>query len=287
MPIEFKELSHIYNASSPFPYVALHEINLAIKEGIFTAVIGETGSGKSTLVQHLNALLLPNEGTVTVDEFSVGANKKENKNLKQLRKKVGLVFQFPEYQLFEETILKDVSFGPKNFGLSEEEAIQRAKKALEIVGIDQSYLERSPFDLSGGQKRRVAIAGILAADPDILVLDEPTAGLDPQGAKEMMGLFLRLNQEMGKTVIMVTHDMEHVMNYCEEVIVLEHGRVKTKCGSEAFFQNDKLLHEMNITPPAVIRVKQQLEEKGMVLQGAITSIETLVKAIENEVKQHG
>lgn len=287
MPIEFKELSHIYNASSPFPYVALHEINLAIKEGIFTAVIGETGSGKSTLVQHLNALLLPTEGTVTVDEFSVGANKKENKNLKQLRKKVGLVFQFPEYQLFEETILKDVSFGPKNFGLSEEEAIQRAKKALEIVGIDQSYLERSPFDLSGGQKRRVAIAGILAADPDILVLDEPTAGLDPQGAKEMMGLFLRLNQEMGKTIIMVTHDMEHVMNYCEEVIVLEHGRVKTKCGSEAFFQNDKLLHEMNITPPAVIRVKQQLEEKGMVLQGAITSIETLVKAIENEVKQHG
>lgn len=287
MPIEFKELSHIYNASSPFPYVALHEINLAIKEGIFTAVIGETGSGKSTLVQHLNALLLPTEGTVTVDEFSVGANKKENKNLKQLRKKVGLVFQFPEYQLFEETILKDVSFGPKNFGLSEEEAIQRAKKALEIVGIDQSYLERSPFDLSGGQKRRVAIAGILAADPDILVLDEPTAGLDPQGAKEMMGLFLRLNQEMGKTIIMVTHDMEHVMNYCEEVIVLEHGRVKTKCSSEAFFQNDKLLHEMNITPPAVIRVKQQLEEKGMVLQGSITSIETLVKAIENEVKQHG
>lgn len=287
MPIEFKELSHIYNASSPFSYVALHEINLEIKEGIFTAVIGETGSGKSTLVQHLNALLLPTEGTVTVDEFSVGANKKENKNLKQLRKKVGLVFQFPEYQLFEETILKDVSFGPKNFGLSEEEAIQRAKKALEIVGIDQSYLERSPFDLSGGQKRRVAIAGILAADPDILVLDEPTAGLDPQGAKEMMGLFLRLNQEMGKTIIMVTHDMEHVMNYCEEVIVLEHGRVKTKCSSEAFFQNDKLLHEMNITPPAVIRVKQQLEEKGMVLQGAITSIETLVKAIENEVKQHG
>ncbi len=287
MPIEFKELSHIYNASSPFPYVALHEINLEIKEGIFTAVIGETGSGKSTLVQHLNALLLPTEGTVTVDEFSVGANKKENKNLKQLRKKVGLVFQFPEYQLFEETILKDVSFGPKNFGLSEEEAIQRAKKALEIVGIDQSYLERSPFDLSGGQKRRVAIAGILAADPDILVLDEPTAGLDPQGAKEMMGLFLRLNQEMGKTIIMVTHDMEHVMNYCEEVIVLEHGRVKTKCSSEAFFQNDKLLHEMNITPPAVIRVKQQLEEKGMVLQGSITSIETLVKAIENEVKQHG
>lgn len=287
MPIEFKELSHIYNASSPFPYVALHEINLEIKEGIFTAVIGETGSGKSTLVQHLNALLLPTEGTVTVDEFSVGANKKENKNLKQLRKKVGLVFQFPEYQLFEETILKDVSFGPKNFGLSEEEAIQRAKKALEIVGIDQSYLERSPFDLSGGQKRRVAIAGILAADPDILVLDEPTAGLDPQGAKEMMGLFLRLNQELGKTIIMVTHDMEHVMNYCEEVIVLEHGRVKTKCSSEAFFQNDKLLHEMNITPPAVIRVKQQLEEKGMVLQGAITSIETLVKAIENEVKQHG
>lgn len=287
MPITFKQLTHIYNANSPFPYAALHEIDLDIKEGVFTAVIGETGSGKSTLVQHLNALLLPTSGSVEIDEFSVTPDKKKNKNLKQLRKKVGLVFQFPEYQLFEETILKDVCFGPKNFGLSEEEAIKRAKEVLNIVGLDESYLERSPFDLSGGQKRRVAIAGILAADPDVLVLDEPTAGLDPQGAYEMMQLFQTLNKEHKKTIIMVTHDMEHVLNYCKEVIVLKDGRVEKKCTTATFFKNTKLMDTLNITPPAVIRVKRLLEEKGMTIEGNITSMNTLVKAIQNGVNNHG
>lgn len=287
MPITFKQLTHIYNANSPFPYAALHEIDLDIKEGVFTAVIGETGSGKSTLVQHLNALLLPTSGSVEIDEFSVTPDKKKNKNLKQLRKKVGLVFQFPEYQLFEETILKDVCFGPKNFGLSEEEAIKRAKEVLNIVGLDESYLERSPFDLSGGQKRRVAIAGILAADPDVLVLDEPTAGLDPQGAYEMMQLFQTLNKKHKKTIIMVTHDMEHVMNYCKEVIVLKDGRVEKKCTTATFFKNTKLMDTLNITPPAVIRVKRLLEEKGMTIEGNVTSMKTLVKAIQNGVNNHG
>lgn len=287
MPITFKQLTHIYNANSPFPYAALHEIDLDIKEGVFTAVIGETGSGKSTLVQHLNALLLPTSGSVEIDEFSVTPDKKKNKNLKQLRKKVGLVFQFPEYQLFEETILKDVCFGPKNFGLSEEEAIKRAKEVLNIVGLDESYLERSPFDLSGGQKRRVAIAGILAADPDVLVLDEPTAGLDPQGAYEMMQLFQTLNKEHKKTIIMVTHDMEHVLNYCKEVIVLKDGRVEKKCTTATFFKNTKLMDTLNITPPAVIRVKRLLEEKGMTIEGNVTSMKTLVKAIQNGVNNHG
>lgn len=287
MPITFKQLTHIYNANSPFPYAALHEIDLDIKEGVFTAVIGETGSGKSTLVQHLNALLLPTSGSVEIDEFSVTPDKKKNKNLKQLRKKVGLVFQFPEYQLFEETILKDVCFGPKNFGLSEEEAIKRAKEVLNIVGLDESYLERSPFDLSGGQKRRVAIAGILAADPDVLVLDEPTAGLDPQGAYEMMQLFQTLNEKHKKTIIMVTHDMEHVMNYCKEVIVLKDGRVEKKCTTETFFKNTKLMDTLNITPPAVIRVKRLLEEKGMTIEGNVTSMKTLVNAIQNGVNNHG
>lgn len=287
MPITFKQLTHIYNANSPFPYAALHEIDLDIKEGVFTAVIGETGSGKSTLVQHLNALLLPTSGSVEIDEFSITSDKKKNKNLKQLRKKVGLVFQFPEYQLFEETILKDVCFGPKNFGVSEEDAMKRAREVLNIVGLDESYLERSPFDLSGGQKRRVAIAGILAADPDILVLDEPTAGLDPQGAYEMMQLFQTLNKKHKKTIIMVTHDMEHVMNYCKEVIVLKDGRIEKKCTTATFFKNTKLMDELNITPPAIIRVKRLLEEKGMVLEGNVTSMKTLVKAIQNEVINHG
>lgn len=287
MPITFKQLTHIYNANSPFPYAALHEIDLDIKEGVFTAVIGETGSGKSTLVQHLNALLLPTSGSVEIDEFSVTPDKKKNKNLKQLRKKVGLVFQFPEYQLFEETILKDVCFGPKNFGMREEDAIKRAKEVLNIVGLDESYLERSPFDLSGGQKRRVAIAGILAADPDILVLDEPTAGLDPQGAYEMMQLFQTLNKKHKKTIIMVTHDMEHVMNYCKEVIVLKDGRVEKKCTTATFFKNTKLMDTLNITPPAIIRVKRLLEEKGMTIEGNVTSMKTLVKAIQNGVNNHG
>lgn len=287
MPITFKQLTHIYNANSPFPYAALHEIDLDIKEGVFTAVIGETGSGKSTLVQHLNALLLPTSGSVEIDEFNVTSDKKKNKNLKQLRKKVGLVFQFPEYQLFEETILKDVCFGPKNFGMSEEDAIKRAKDVLNIVGLDESYLERSPFDLSGGQKRRVAIAGILAADPDILVLDEPTAGLDPQGAYEMMQLFQTLNKKHKKTIIMVTHDMEHVMNYCKEVIVLKDGRVEKKCTTATFFKNTKLMDTLNITPPAIIRVKRLLEEKGMTIEGNVTSMKTLVKAIQNGVNNHG
>lgn len=287
MPITFKQLTHIYNAKTPFPYAALHEIDLSITEGIFTAIIGETGSGKSTLVQHLNALLVPTSGSVVVDDYEVSANKKENKDLKKLRKKVGLVFQFPEYQLFEETILKDVCFGPKNFGMSEEEAVKKAKEVIAIVGLDESYLERSPFDLSGGQKRRVAIAGILAADPDVLVLDEPTAGLDPQGAKEMMQLFLTLNKKHNKTIIMVTHDMEHVMNYCEEVIVLKEGRVEQKSSSKEFFKNEQLLKSLHITPPSIIRVIEQLKAKGIKVKGSITSIEELAKAIKKEVMQNG
>lgn len=284
MPITCKELTHIYNEDSPFPYAALQEINLDIKEGIFTAIIGKTGSGKSTLVQHLNALLIPSSGTVGIDDFILTSNKKENKNLKQLRKKVGLVFQFPEYQLFEETILKDICFGPKNFGMSEEEAIVRAKEVLNIVGLDESYLERSPFELSGGQKRRVAIAGILAANPDILVLDEPTAGLDPQGALDMMQLFQSLNKKYGKTIIMVTHDMEHVFNYCEEVVVLEKGKILNQCSVEAFFENKDLLNSLDITPPAIIQVKQLLEAKGIHLKGKISSMEALVKSIKQEVE---
>ncbi len=283
MPITFKQLTHIYNAKTPFPYAALHDIDLDIKEGIFTAIIGETGSGKSTLVQHLNALLLPTSGTVEIDDFVVYPQKKENKNLKLLRKKVGLVFQFPEYQLFEETILKDVCFGPKNFGMSDEEAIAKAKEVLAIVGLDESYLERSPFDLSGGQKRRVAIAGILAADPDVLVLDEPTAGLDPQGALEMMQLFQTLNKKHNKTIIMVTHDMEHVLNYCKEVVVLRNGRVEKKCSTATFFKNEALMDSLHITPPAIIRVVRELKAKGITLEGNITSLKTLVNAIKKEV----
>lgn len=287
MPITFKQLTHIYDKDSPIPYAALHEIDLEIKENVFTAIIGETGSGKSTLVQHLNALLIPTSGEVQVDEYIVTSNKKQNKNLKKLRKKVGLVFQFPEYQLFEETILKDVSFGPKNFGMSEEEAIQRSKEVLKIVGLDESLYECSPFDLSGGQKRRVAIAGILAADPDILVLDEPTAGLDPQGSYEMMQLFKKLKEEYNKTIIMVTHDMEHVLDYCEEVIVLKDGKVEKKCDTTTFFKDEKLLNSLRITPPFVIYTKQLLKEAGFSMRGKVLTMNDLVEKIMKEVNVNG
>lgn len=285
MPITFKELTHEYNAGTPFAYLALDAINLSIEEGAITAIIGETGSGKSTLVQHLNALLLPTKGALTVLDRMITANEKP-KQLKELRKRVGLVFQFPEYQLFEETIAQDIAFGPKNFGMSEEEALRKAKEMLQVVGLSDDYLERSPFELSGGQKRRVAIAGILAMDPEVLVLDEPAAGLDPQGAKDMMELFVRLNKEYHKTILLVTHDMEHVLNYCDHVVVVDNGHIVQTCNKQHFFQDSTLLHKLRINPPAIIRLRDELNQRGFTLPCDILDMEVLAKAIVNEVKQH-
>ena len=208
------------------------------------------------------------------------------KNLKELRRLVGLVFQFPEYQLFEETIEKDISFGPKNFGVSAEEAAQRAKEVLKVVGLDESYLQRSPFDLSGGQKRRIAIAGILAMNPDVLVLDEPTAGLDPQGASDMMRLFVDMNKKYGKTVLIVTHDMEHVLQYCEEVVVVQDGSIKKHCDVQSFFETVELLQELNINPPAVIRLREELIRRGFSIDRTLLDMDKLAAAVACEVKKH-
>ncbi|WP_289804218.1 energy-coupling factor transporter ATPase, partial [Faecalibaculum rodentium] len=224
MSIEARNLGHVYSPDTPFAYQALDGASVRIPEGKMTAIIGQTGSGKSTFVQHLNGLLVPTAGELEVLGRKILPGMKI-KDLKELRRQVGLVFQFPEYQLFEETIGRDIAFGPKNFGVSEEDALEQVKAVLPVVGLDESYLERSPFDLSGGQKRRVAIAGILVLDPEVLVLDEPAAGLDPQGATEMMELFADLNIKAGKTVLLVTHDMEHVLKYCDHVIVMDQGKV--------------------------------------------------------------
>ena len=280
MSIEFKKVNYIYGENTPFSYIALKDVSLKIPQGSFTALIGHTGSGKSTLIQHINALLLPSNGEVDIDEFVIRDGEKPEV-LNPLRKKAGLVFQFPEYLLFEETIEKDIIFGPTNFGMSEEEAKERAGKVLKLVGLDESYLERSPFELSGGQKRRVAIAGILAMEPDILVLDEPTAGLDPQGAKEMLELFKKF-QESGKTVIMVSHDMNHVLQYCDHVVVMNHGEVERYCDVDELFSERDYLESMSIDLPVITDFIQELNMGGFHINPSIKDIDELVNAIGGE-----
>lgn len=285
MSIEINHLEHIYNPNTPFEHRALHGIDLSIPEGKVTAIIGQTGSGKSTLVQHLNGLLIPSAGTLDICGFHIQPLLKI-KDIKQLRKEVGLVFQFPEYQLFEETIEKDIAFGPKNFGMEETKANALVKKVLPLVGLDESYLNRSPFELSGGQKRRVAIAGILVLDPKVLVLDEPTAGLDPQGAKEMMSLFMDLNRKQNKTILLVSHDMEHVMKYCDHVIVLDHGKVLQESDVRTFFEHPEWMLEVGINPPAIVRLKVMLRKKGFVIPDEILAMDQLVQCIKGQVKPH-
>ena len=284
MPIEIRNLSHAYHADTILSKTALDDISLHIEDGEMIALIGETGSGKSTLVQHLNALLLPTEGELNINGKAVYAHEK-NTGLKGLRKEVGLVFQYPEYQLFEETILKDIAFGPKNFGIDESEAENIARKMIQVVGLDESYLEKSPFECSGGEKRRIAIAGILAMDPNILVFDEPTAGLDPKGARDMMELFRRLNQEYHKTVIIVSHDMEHVMNYCERVIVMSKGKVIEDCTVKEFFRSSDTLRKLNINPPNILLLKDMCAARGIHIRDDVFTIEECVADIVKEVKK--
>ena len=225
MSITFKEVEHTYSENTPFSYHALKGIDLNIKTGSMTALIGHTGSGKSTLIQHINALLLPTAGEIKVDDILITATDKPE-TLKPLRKKAGLVFQFPEYQLFEETILKDIIFGPKNFGVNEEEAIEIAKETLELVGLDESYLEKSPFDLSGGQKRRVAIAGILAMNPDILILDEPTAGLDVLARDELLDVLRKyMEEDESRSILISSHISSDLEGLCDDLYMIHNGHV--------------------------------------------------------------
>ncbi|MBR3348610.1 MAG: energy-coupling factor transporter ATPase [Solobacterium sp.] len=286
MPIRFEHVNYTYSTGTPYGYKALNDVNLEIMEGKITAVIGMTGSGKSTLVQHLNALLLPESGKLEILDRTITAGEKP-KNLKSLRGDVGLVFQFPEYQLFEETVMKDVAFGPKNFGASEAEAMEKAKKALAMVGLAAHNNEKSPLELSGGQKRRVAIAGILAMDPKVLVLDEPTAGLDPFGTISMMSLFSKLNREMNKTILIVTHDMEQVYTWCDRVVVVENGSIRAHMDVMDFFRDSSLCREMNILPPALLRMKDLLREAGFEIDERIHDIDALAACVARQVKKHG
>lgn len=262
MAIKVSNVFYTYTPKSPNATLALNDVSLSIEEHSFVAFVGETGSGKSTLIQNLNALLVPSKGQIEVDDFVITPNAKKNKRIKELRKHVGLVFQFPEYQLFEETVEKDVAFGVKNFGADEKTALEKAHKALLSVGLDESYFTRSPFDLSGGEKRRVAIAGILAIEPDILVLDEPTAGLDPKGVHDIMSLVEQMHKD-GKTIILVTHDMDVVMKYCEKVYVLNKGKLAFEGNPYQLFAQDN--EALSTEVPALFELARKLKQKGLKL----------------------
>jgi len=261
MGITLENVSFTYQEGTPLASTALSDVSLTIEDGSYTALIGHTGSGKSTILQLLNGLLVPSQGSVRVFDTLITSTSK-NKDIRQIRKQVGLVFQFAENQIFEETVLKDVAFGPQNFGVSEEDAEQIAREKLALVGIDESLFNRSPFELSGGQMRRVAIAGILAMEPSTLVLDEPTAGLDPLGRKELMNLFRKLHQS-GMTIVLVTHLMDDVAEYANQVYVMEKGRLVKGGKPSDIFQDVVFMEEVQLGVPKITAFCKRLADRGV------------------------
>ena len=261
MGIALENVSFTYQEGTPLASTALSDVSLTIADGSYTALIGHTGSGKSTILQLLNGLLVPSQGSVRVFDTLITSTSK-NKDIRQIRKQVGLVFQFAENQIFEETVLKDVAFGPQNFGVSEEDAEQIAREKLALVGIDESLFNRSPFELSGGQMRRVAIAGILAMEPSTLVLDEPTAGLDPLGRKELMNLFRKLHQS-GMTIVLVTHLMDDVAEYANQVYVMEKGRLVKGGKPSDVFQDVVFMEEVQLGVPKITAFCKRLADRGV------------------------
>ena len=280
MSIKVNNVSYTYLAKTPNSVKALDNINLEIKSGKVTAIIGHTGSGKSTLIQMFNALLLPSEGTIDVDGFIIGNKERKNKDIKKLRRHVATVFQFPEAQLFEETVEDDVAFGLKNYGIKEDIALRKAHEALKLVGIDESFYKRSPFDLSGGEKRRVAIAGILVLEPDILILDEPTAGLDPEGTQIIIDLIKTLNGN-GKTIILVSHNMDIVLGVAHDVIVLNDGKFVYQGTPQELFAMDQAI--LNFEIPTLYKFAQDLVKKGIKIDiKKIYDIKSLFNQIEGK-----
>jgi len=271
MGIILDNVSYTYQEGTPFASAALSDVSLTIEDGSYTAIIGHTGSGKSTILQLLNGLLVPTKGSVRVFDTLITSTS-VNKQIRQIRKQVGLVFQFAENQIFEETVLKDVAFGPQNFGVSIEEAEAIAREKLALVGIDESLFGRSPFELSGGQMRRVAIAGILAMEPSILVLDEPTAGLDPIGRKELMGLFKKLHQD-GITIVLVTHLMDDVAEFADQVYVMEKGKLVKSGKPSLVFQNVEFMEKIQLGVPKITRFVQRLVDRGISFEQLPITIE--------------
>lgn len=285
MDIQFTNVSYTYQAGTPLAQTALKNIDLTIQPEQFTAIIGKTGSGKSTLIQHLNALLKPTDGRIRMGGRVITPKTTDN-NLKQLRKNVGTVFQFPEEQLFEQTVLGDIAFGPKNYGASDKQAREIAKEMLPLVSLDDSYSDVSPFELSGGQQRRVAIAGVLALQPEVLVLDEPTAGLDPKGQIEMLDMFQRLKTEQNTTIILVTHQMEHVAEYADDVIVLEDGHCLKQGTPLEIFETPEILEKSYLDVPETIQFANTLKTTyGLELDKLPLTTDDLAQALKDHFRQ--
>lgn len=274
--IETKNLTYTYGAGTPFSKTAIEDVNIAIKKGEFIGLIGHTGSGKSTLIQQLNGLLRPTSGTVLLNGKDIWEKKKE---IRKVRFQVGMVFQYPEYQLFEDTVIKDIGFGPRNMGLSQDEVNQRVMQAVDFVGLDHALLEKSPFDLSGGEKRRAAIAGVIAMDPDVLVLDEPTAGLDPQGRDHLLSQIKAYHQQRQNTVILVSHSMEDIARVADRVLVMNESKVFLFDETAKVFSHAKELEQIGLRVPQVTKIMMKLHENGYPVDPAVFTLEQAVKEI--------
>ncbi len=283
MSIKITNLTHIYAPDSPFESKAIDNVSLEINDGEFIALIGHTGSGKSTLIQHLNGLLKANEGQILINDFDITAS---GVSLVDIRKKVGLVFQYPEYQLFEETIEKDISFGPRNLGLSEEDINQAVRYSMSLVGLDyEKSKDKSPFDLSGGQKRRIAIAGVLAMKPEILILDEPTAGLDPKGRDDILSNIKEIHEKEKNTIILVSHSMDDVAKLADRLLVMNHGKVEFFDTPIEVFKNETRLKEIGLDVPQVLQLANQLREKGFEISSEILTIDDIKNEIVKNLKR--
>lgn len=274
--LEVKALTHTYSAGTPFEHKAIDNVDLEVMPGEFLGIIGHTGSGKSTLIQHLNGLLRPTDGQILLDGTDIWERPKE---IRRVRFQVGLVFQYPEYQLFEETVYKDISFGPKNMGLEGEEIDCRVRRAAAFAGIDEEMLEKSPFELSGGQKRRVAIAGVIAMEPKVLILDEPTAGLDPRGREAILAQLRSYHKQKGNTVILVSHSMEEIARNVDRIVVMSHShKLMDGTPEEVFSRADELL-QVGLDVPQVTKVAMELQKRGLLADSSVYTIDELVRRL--------